>query len=390
MPATSESTRHALYLALEASYGVLGATPAFSRVRNTTCNIALSKEGFATEESDPQRQVRDYRHGNKQTGGEIGIELSYGSFDEILQGILFSADWAPREQIIDSALISAANADSSYNGTDLPIFRVGEIVVVSGFTGDLSNNGNKTVVTSTDTKLVVAEALVDEAAGDDVSLITLSESIKAGVTRRSYSLLRHFEDQEAPKKGYHLYPGWMFSTLNLTIAPGGAIKGTVSGVGANLLLDPDQPADSTLGVPTTSRMFDSFTGWIKEGDVSLATMAELTLTLENGVEPIFVCFSDTTLEPSVGRSNLTGQLMAYFNDSTLLEKFIDETPSSLEFELIDKAGNSYRFYIPNISYTGGQVDTATEGPISIPLPFQAIADSILDSQIRVERIPASA
>jgi hypothetical protein len=388
----SKSTRHALYAVAESTYGVTPATPSFTRLRNTSCNIGLAKEGFVSEESDPKRQIRDYRHGNKQTGGEVGFELSYGSFDTVLAAILFSADWAPRLSL-ESDAVSVDDADNSYNAAAiLPEFRVGEWIDISGFTTG-ANNGAKQVVTSTTSKLVVLTdgdnpPLVDEAAGDTVTLATQSESIKAATTSRSYTLMRQFEDQVEADEPFHLFPGWVWNTFNLTVAPGGAIKGTFSGMGKTLTTQGEAPAGAILGAASTSRMFDSFTGWVKEGDTTLGHMTELTLTLENGVEPLFVCFSDSTEEPTYGRSNLTGQMTVHFKNSALLNKFIDETPSSIEFQLVDKAGNAYRFYIPNVSYNGGQTDTAAEGVILIPMPFQAIADSILDSQIRVERIPA--
>ena len=387
MQATSESSREALYSVEEAVYGVLNDTPVFKRLRKTSVKLALSKEGFTSEEADPRRQIRDFRHGNKQVGGEIGFELSYGSFDDQLEALLFSEDWAPRLEVTSSA-ISAAASDDSYNGVGLPVFTVGEKLTVSGFaTG--GNNGTKTVVTSTTVKLVVAEALTDEAVGEEVTIETVSESIKAGIKRRSFSLMRHFEDQEdGAAEPYHITLGWMWGAFSLTVAPGGVIKGTFSGLGRDVAFGETAPAGSTLGTPTSSRMFDSFSGWLKEGGVTIANVTEISLNLDNGLQPLFVCFDDKTLEPSAGRSNATGQITAHFKDTSLLRKFVDETPSSLVFKLIDRSGNAYIFTLPNISYTGGQVDTATEGPILLPMPFQAIADAILDSQIQIERIPA--
>lgn len=387
MQATSESSREALYSVLEDVYGELPDAPNFSRVRKTSVKLKMTKEGFTSEESDPKRQIRDFRHGNKQTSGEVGFELSYGSFDDQLEALLFSEDWAPRV-LLESDAIYAATADDSYNGVGLPSFVPGEKVTVAGFTTG-GNNGVKTVVSSSGTKLIVAENLTNEAVGDDVTITTASLAIKAGTTRRSFSLMRHFEDQEdGADEPYHIFLGWMWNAFSLTVAPGGVIKGSFSGLGRDIAFGEDPPAGSVLGAPTTSRMFDSFTGWLKEDGATIATVTEITLGLENGLEPLFVLFDDKTLEPSAGRSNLTGQITAHFRNSLLLKKFINEEASSLQFKLIDKSGNAYVFTIPNISYTGGMTDTASQGPILLPMPFQAIADSILDSQIQIERIPA--
>ena len=101
----------------------------------------------------------------------------------------------------------------------------------------------------------------------------------------------------------------------------------------------------------------------------------------------FVVGSKTSIKPSIARSNLTGQITAYFEDSRLLDKFINETTSSLVFTMPDGDGNSYEITIPRLKYTGGQPDVAGEGPITLSMPFQALLDPTQGTQILIERIP---
>ena len=95
--------------------------------------------------------------------------------------------------------------------------------------------------------------------------------------------------------------------------------------------------------------------------------------------------SDETLLPSSAKSNVTGQVTAYFENSILMDKFINETASSLSFELQDPAGNGYTFLLPNIKYTGGQPDVSGEGPITLAMPFQALYDSTVGTNIKITR-----
>ena len=55
--------------------------------------------------------------------------------------------------------------------------------------------------------------------------------------------------------------------------------------------------------------------------------------IENGISPKYVVGSKETIRPSIGRYKVTGQVSAYFEDSYLLEKFINEASSSLVFTL---------------------------------------------------------
>lgn len=72
---------------------------------------------------------------------------------------------------VTSSSISAIASDSSFNlvGARLPLLVVGDLVMASGFS-NAGNNGTFVVKSCTDTKLVVTGNLIDEAAGQNVSL----------------------------------------------------------------------------------------------------------------------------------------------------------------------------------------------------------------------------
>ena len=82
---------------------------------------------------------------------------------------------------------------------------------------------------------------------------------------------------------------------------------------------------------------------------------------------------------------MTANITTYFEDSTLLEKFINETESSEYFTLEDFDGNQYVFILPRIKYNGGQPDTQGQGPITVSLPIQALRDADAASQIVILR-----
>lgn len=84
----SDSIAHKLYAVVETIRGTTPATPAMSTVRHSSCNLGLSKETFRSEEIHTTRELKDFRHGNRQVGGEFGFELSYGSFDPYLEALL--------------------------------------------------------------------------------------------------------------------------------------------------------------------------------------------------------------------------------------------------------------------------------------------------------------
>jgi hypothetical protein len=386
----SDSSRHNLYAVAEATYGTTPASPAFKTIRHTGTNLALSKSSTVSEEIRADRQITDFRHGTKQTGGDISGELSYGSYDDFFQAALLGA-WVAKAAPRTAATISAAAGDNSINdsASGLPILTPGDSVTLSGFTaGSASNNQTMTVVTSTAAKLILTGtvALVTQAAGVSYTVTTNTKKLVPGSTRQSFSILRNFGDIQSANKPWYLYTGQEVGKFSLTIAVNTPVKIAFSFTGK------DQPppattapTGSTYGSPTTTGVLDSFSGTISESGTALGVATELTLNLENGIEPRFVVASDTTILPSLGRCNLTGQLTAYFEDSTLVEKFINETVCSIVFTLKDKANNLYRFTVPAIKYTGGQPDTQGKGAITLAMPFQAILDTVTGTNLIIEK-----
>lgn len=214
-----------------------------------------------------------------------------------------------------------------------------------------------------------------------------ADVLKAGSTRSSFSLLRHFSDLLSGDKPYHLATGVEFNVLELTIPTDGIVTGRFGVVGKDIIPGTTAPAGATLGEASAAAVIDSFTGSISEGGSGISIITELSLTLENGITPRFAIGSDeVTGQATIGRSNLTGQMTAFFENSTLLEKFLNQTASTLSLDLLDADGNQYTLDVPNLKYNGGQADTQGQGEITIALPFQAIYDATDETNVKLTRI----
>jgi hypothetical protein len=303
----ADGARHALSYIVEESYGVCPTTPLFTPIRHRGLSGGLSKDTFMSETIRDDRQIEDMRHGAKKIAFDIPIELSYTSFDDLIEATL-GGTWA-------------ANV------------------------------------------------------------------LKAGTTRRSFTIESKFAD--VTSGGYHRFLGCVLNTMQLQINANAMVTGSFGVIGQDITVADGIVAGATYNDPATTSPFDAFTGTIEEGGASIGVVTELSLNLDNGVTPRFVIGSDLTLLPSWMRSTLTGQVTAYFEDSTMLNKFINETESSIEVALEDLAGNTITILLPRIKYTGGPVNVQGFGPITIALPFTALYDAYTEeSQITITRAAA--
>lgn len=204
--------------------------------------------------------------------------------------------------------------------------------------------------------------------------------LKAGAVRNSFTLERDFSDVGE----FMRYRGAQVDTLQIGMTTG-AVVGMTFGFWAQGM---DVAQAEILGAtypaaPTTPTM-DAISGSISEGGAPIAVATEVTLNLSNNLNPRFVIGSAESLEPSIGRSNLTGTVGAYFENSALYQKYLSNANSSLEITCSDGV-DTFIYLIPRLKYTGGDVPVSGEGPVSITMPFQAILDPVTGTNFQITR-----
>ena len=208
-----------------------------------------------------------------------------------------------------------------------------------------------------------------------------------GIVRRSFSLFRNFKDVDSSKLPYFTYVGCEYNTMTLSISTEAIVTVNFGIVGANQL-EPSStvPTGATFGEPSTTEPMDSFSGSIKEGGVESAVVTEIELSVENGIAPRYVVGSKKSIKQSIGKFKVSGTLTAYFEDATLIGKYLREEASSLEITVTDgMPDNQYTFLLPKIKFTGGQPDVGGEGPITLSMPFTASYDPSILGTLKITR-----
>lgn len=84
----ANGAQHSLHFIAESSYGSTPSTPTWTPMPHTATTLNLSKDGIESEKLRGDRQIEDFRHGNKSVGGDISAELEYGAFDDVLQAVM--------------------------------------------------------------------------------------------------------------------------------------------------------------------------------------------------------------------------------------------------------------------------------------------------------------
>jgi hypothetical protein len=375
----------------ETLYGVTPAMPNFIPIRHTGTTLGLSKEALQSEEVRADRQIAEYRHGAQQAAGDISFELSYLSFDDLLEACMMGS-WVPLitaglTASVSAAVGSFARAAGSFI-TDG--FTVNQVIRTSLWT-NAGNNGRFRITAVAALTLTVTplegQTMAVEAAATGKLIDSARATLKAGITRRSFTIERKFGDIQSADKPFHRFKGVELNSLKLQVSANKIVTGAFGVLSQGLSLDTIPIVGSTYKAATTTGVMDSFTGTLTEGGSAIAVVTEIQLTLENGLEARYVVGSKQTILPSVKRSNCNGQVTVFFENSALLEKFINETESSIAFDTPDTAGNIYTWTIPRLKFNGGQPDVKGDGPITLGIPFQALLDSVTSTNLSIERKP---
>lgn len=197
--------------------------------------------------------------------------------------------------------------------------------------------------------------------------------LKCGSTYRSFTAERIFADLTG--KPYLWHYGTEANKLVLNMKADAMVDATWSFTSTNFQTGAAAMNGSTYAAQPTTKPFDSFTGSLLEGGNPIATLQDLTIEIDNGLEMRPVVGSYVSLRPSKLLLQVTGTSTMYFENATLLDKYINGTESSISVTLLDPAANSLVIAMPRVKYVGdGHPDVKGPGPVTLALKFHALLD----------------
>jgi hypothetical protein len=302
MPTFAQGSRSSLSYIVESTFGT---TPAgnFTNLPFSTQSLNLSKDRVAGNDIQADRMPRVDRHGNRQVGGDVVVDLRKGDYDAFLESAMLNT-WA----------------------TDV---------------------------------------------------------LKVGTTPKYFSI----EDYAADVDQARLFTGCTVSSLALSIAPSQMVTSTFTMVGKDMTIG---ATEKTQDDPSGNAPFDAYSGAVAIGNVGASSasgvVTGIDFTLNNSFAPTFVVGDDSAPALEVGRAEIEGTLTAYFEDATLITRFLNETETELSVSVDDPTGsNEYTFLFPRVKINSA--DVGVDGPNSrtISMSFVALYDSTEATNLKITR-----
>jgi len=198
--------------------------------------------------------------------------------------------------------------------------------------------------------------------------------IKVGTTPKFLTL----EDYAGDIDQARLFTGCAASTMNVSMAPNQMVTATFGMVGKDMTVSATEKTVATAGV---GEPFDAYSGDLKVADVdgtgaasALSIVTSVDFTVTNSFAPTFVVGDDSAPQLEFGRAEVEGTITAYFEDLSLVNRFLNETESAIEVSVADPSANTMTFLFPRVKFNAA--DIPVDGPTSrvVTLPFVALYD----------------
>jgi len=204
-----------------------------------------------------------------------------------------------------------------------------------------------------------------------------THTYKAGTTRESFTLEHQFTELGTSK--YMQYTGCKIAAMSMSMGDTGELLATFDVVGAVETIATSS-FDASATTLSMSRLKNSHLT-LTEGGSSMTNAKVVDFTIDFGLDTTQYVIGGNRVRGSLndGIYAVSGNLAALFEDTTLLEKAINDTESAIVLTFSNGASSALEITFPEIRYSRNA--PGIEGPqgIAINLPFMGFYDDNADT-----------
>lgn len=213
--------------------------------------------------------------------------------------------------------------------------------------------------------------------------------LKIGTTMKTFSIEDSALDTSSTD-AFRLFTGMGVSSMAISIKPNSMVQSTFSFAGKDMAASLTTAA-TTLTAAAVNKPFDAYSGTIKISDAggtlaSIAIITGIDFTIDNAFNPTYVIGSATTPQLEYGMATVEGTITAYFEDISLINRFLNETETAFEVQVDSPdttAGMTFLF--PRVKINAADVPVSGTGSRVITLPFVALYDTTEATSIKLTR-----
>ena len=393
--AQATANRVALRYVEEASIGEIPSNPALQLLRTTGDALTSGATFITSDEITANRLVSDTVQTEATSGGTISGELSYGTYDAFLEGLLGST-WVPESTpqtlpsgatlaVLESTTGKYALATTTDFFTE-ESYPTGSIILIEGAS---RSSGNIYAIVA-DTPAVSARLIpihpFRQLEPGQISAIgsrnvTRLSYLRNGSEDKSYTIQKHFQDIDP--QVYWNFRGSRVSTLGLELATGSILTAEFGFETEADAITNAQLSGATLVNPNNNTVLNAVNNVasiLRDNNANLEEtfFSSLSIGMDNNYRRQLAIGQLDAIGVAAGRLSLTGSIEYYFNNRRLVDDFKAAREYSLNFLLNDTddaktGGNSLIVSMPRVKNESLDIPTTgIDTDIFASADFQAL------------------
>ena len=372
--AQADTNRVSLYYSIESTWNETPSTPTMLELPFVSDTLGHKKATVVPSTIRSDRAEEDIVRVGEDASGDVNFEFRHGIYDDFIACVLGST--YTTVTIAGGTDISASTTDDSFNSAAAQNFVSSGIVAgmwirTAGFS-NAANNGLFKVLTVTTLKITVDANLTTESAGASVGIT--AKMVRNGTTKRSVLVEKRWNDIAQ----YQSFRGMRVGQMNLNLTSRQLVTGSFSLMGANGPMAGSTVAGSSS--PAASRaVYDASNNVAVLSEASttfLTPITSLQMTINGNLRMQPAVANRFPIGIGLGTLEITGNMEAYFENSTVWTKFYNHTSTNLFFRLTDAASRHILVTIPKLYFAEGDIPTqGANQDAFIPLPLRAAYDS---------------
>ncbi len=382
----ASSNRTAVRIVKESTFGVTPTSPTLIPVRYSGESLSNNITNVTSKEIRDDRMTADLIQVSGDASGDISIEMSFGSYDEFIEGAMASV--FSTALALTATDIDASSADDSFNSTASGFVNVvdGQFIRVTGFSNS-ANNGVFKVTTATTAKLIVVGTLVTEAVGPSVTV--KAKMIRNGVTQSSFTVQKHLQDPTTPT--FFNYTGTRVGSMSLDFQTGSVVTGSFGLMSLAAADSTSQISGATVAAASTSIPMNAssdLSAIYIDGVISTTKFANLKFELDNKLRAQAAIGSGlSNIGIALGTLSVGGSSSFYFEDSTMYAKYIAGTSFSMSFVIQDDNSDTYVVTLPKQKFgTGKVVSGGLDSDMMFDADWTAVLDSATACMVQIDKL----
>ena len=372
------------YFFTEEVDGVIAAVaPVFQPIRFNTSSLTRETTQIDSAEINPLRQRSPGRQGTYNTVGTMLSEMSAGSFDRLMAGVMQS-EWNDGT-VLDGSTLFFLSADNSINDPLQRFVTAGfadsDIVDCQGSAEAANNFTTATATTVTAGKIILTgPTIVDDNTGKQIIIYVDGDELSIGSFLRTYSIIEVHDDVGITSQ---------FSGLRINEMPVAAPLNSAAQLSFNYIGEQTAvytfPIDAVFVTALGTPMMVTTSGALTLDATVINYATDYNFTLSNNMEALFSLFQREAYAVSNGVATVAGSMSAYLPDLDLLTDYRDEVTVDhiIQFQDNEATVNFLRMTMPAVNLT--QLDKPVDGPGAVIQNYTTSAGYDGTTTLKIER-----